>query len=122
MNEKKYVVPEGMLKAAEKRLKTCYGLADFAQMILEIAIRWLAENPIVPTLEQVEKISSVVMKSDRRGTADYYVEFQRIMFLAPEPDPDEPIKDLLGKAMAYTADCLSERVREAYRRGKAERP
>lgn len=121
MSERKYVVPEGMLKAA------C--AAQSARRIdpegwivvresLEAAIRWLAENPMVPTKKQAEDVSSI------RPIELFQVglrEWQRRMFLAPEPDVPDEIRDLyfggLHEGSEVTA-IIRDRVLEAWRRGK----
>ena len=92
----KIQVPEGMLKAACREYpgrnfdyadEESYGV--FTRPILKAALRWLSENPIVPTIKQLEKI----WDSQPDSTAEYpywqkiretMAEWQRRMFLAPE--------------------------------------
>lgn len=133
MNEKKIVVPEGMMKAA-KRYSRNPEDEFYLEVALGAAIRWLAENPIVPTKKEARAMYSEVRSlSVKNGTSNwadsfagtYAVEWQRRMFLAP--DADEPIKDLLAPKSPYEienyvlTDSHNDNVREAYRRGKAER-
>lgn len=120
----KIKVPVGMqmagfdaLSADEQR-----GYPPAYYAFLYAALRWLSENPIVPTEEQCKDIERT---GPSRGMDCYSwihmaaVEWQRRMFLAP--DPDEPIRDLLCE---HAADgCVTrhnQNVREAYRRGRKE--
>jgi hypothetical protein len=131
MNDKKIVVPLDMAMAAAKAVYDQCNRVDYHPQIriaLEAALRWLAENPIVPTDMQCEAMYTSSL-NDRRGSTGYVrefsVEWQRRMFLAPEPEVPEAVKDLLY-APNGTPDGLSEhvigihdaRVIEAYRRGK----
>jgi len=82
-----------MLKAACRVGTT---VASEAGPILEAALLWLSENPIVPTDEQ----SLAVVGLKRAFPFDAHewvrwgaVEWQRRMFLAPEPEvPEEARK------------------------------
>ena len=106
MAEKRIVVPDGMLKAAITGLEKEFGIGtnvgvydSFAPaVIIEAAMLWMSENPIVPTAEQlystigklpVSMCDIVWPERDRAMIA----EWQRTMFLAPVP---AEIKDLLG--------------------------
>ena len=99
---KKIKVPDGMLKAA---LTANVDGVDTSERIargLEASIRWLSENPIVPTLDQWEScyrgIPSGSYPSSSEVEIAQCVEWQHRMFLAPEPNPVvQKIKDsLLG--------------------------
>ena len=80
----KIVVPEGMLKVA------CDEICELGDgsgrqvtaKVLEAALRWLSENPQVPTDEQWASVCE-----DTPGTRidSCIAEWQRRMFLAPEP-------------------------------------
>lgn len=122
MNEKKYVIPEGMLKAAS-------GQGFQTSKILEAALRWLAENPIAPTPEQHMDISGMVrsqVEHDDLTMWHFWAEWQRRMFLAPEPEIPEAVKDLLcdpvnaGRGFRFgdMADKVNDSILEAYRRGR----
>ena len=131
--EKRVVVPEGMMKAAQesrtKHFSGPYGFSDtYCTIILEAALWWLSENPIAPTPEWAMEIAK--SKFDDRvtgiGVATGAMEWQRRMFLAPEPEIPEEIKDLLyeidrkGLPDPYVNDFTTEvdrRIIEAYRRG-----
>ena len=69
---KKIVVPEGMLKAAiEARYngKPTPNLihVDQVRVIVEAALLWLSDNPIVPTDEQCEKLSTADSQTIQEG-------------------------------------------------------
>jgi hypothetical protein len=87
MSERKYIVPEGMLRAFERRwISLPQEPESFEQQryaSLLAALRWLSENPIIPTRAQVDH-----MVAD--GTWDgtwMAVEWQRRMFLS-EPETE----------------------------------
>lgn len=98
--DKRYVVPEGMLKAAEAASEyVSYEPAAhrmrFGSLvvisILEAVLRWLAENPIVPSESQA--FSMAVDKDKFPFDKWEWVrwgacEWQRRMFLAPEPEAE----------------------------------
>ena len=92
MGEKRVVVPEGMYDAAMKYQDS--GIQCGAA--LEAALRWLSENPIVPSVEQCDAIRDVL--GPREDLMQWQVkevafEWQRRMFLAPEPE-DKRLKVL----------------------------
>ena len=97
MTESKIVVPEKMLKAASAAMRgPITNLSDF----LEAALRWLSENPIVPTREQMRSISDAVNREFADADTemiecmeDLCIEWQRRMFLAPEV-PDGCVDDI----------------------------
>jgi hypothetical protein len=111
MTEAKIKVPEGMLEAAHNpcvyelmRLKPGLGIGYAAadapcltEVILEAALRWLSENPIVPTEERAQEMWSAKQQYEGHFASWEFVrwgacEWQRRMFLAL--DEDEPVKDL----------------------------
>jgi hypothetical protein len=129
----KYVVPEGMLKAVDKaigemRLGQASRLAprngelwpnELKQVALEAAIGWL---------------DGKLTEFDQPGAFDQYrngynaaIRCVRRMFLAPEPEVPEAIKDLMWSQPLYKCDTefyeaipnANASVLEAYRRGKA---
>ena len=127
MSEKKIVVPEGMIRAVEDR---CGDLCKYggksqsvrfvSQTAVEAALRWLSENPILPTAEQlystigklpVAMCDIVWTERDRALIA----EWQRRMFLAPEPEVPEEIKDLW---QAQPTPDAKRRTVEAFQRGQ----
>ena len=139
----KIVVPEGMLEAAWEKVKPFsdmdYGYdRDTLKESLKSAIRWLSENPIVPTEDQA---ATVIQETARIQYADrstpsarpsdhtlrvqiaFLTEWQRRMFLAPVPEVLEEIKDLLRGLNDddNNRDAVNEDIIEAYRRGRASK-
>ena len=124
------VIPEGMLDAFEDAhveyllkhksdplvpMKACI----FA---LEAALRWLSENPIVPTMEQATEMSDSGHPCVLDGVW-YATEWQRRMFLAPDLEVPEDVDDLLWPVGCHTSvetveQINNKRIIEAYRRGK----
>ena len=128
MSEKRYMVPEGMLKAAVAGLIHCWDRipkstdysskqVQLSTAACEAAIRWLAENPIVPTYEQMQDVDEVT-DGIAPSTGDGYaktrarcVEFQRRMFLAPEPEvPEVDPQKCPHRWQAKNDDATEERV------------
>lgn len=96
--EKKIVVPPGMLDAVSDEMcqRWRYRKEDWPSVkktdaanlsfSLETALRWLAENPIVPTEKQFAKLyDDLSGVNDGKLTQRGVIEWQRRMFLAPEP-------------------------------------
>lgn len=129
-DEKKYVVPREMMNAAIAGYARCVGMGSFdrfgIEWAVEAALRWLAENPIVPSHEQIYDMEKEHVNPNIRWML---IEWQRQMFLAP--DPDSPIKDLifdspsgipvvLSDHSVSVSDDVNSRIREAYRRGQKD--
>ena len=119
----KIVVPEGMLEAVNENVQQAPWLDDgFLLSVIEAAFRWLSENPIVPTAEQMDEICRQHSWLDRDSVRFGAREWQRRMFLAPEPEMPEEIKDLLYDPKdGPTKTGRNDAVIEAFRRGKASR-
>lgn len=88
----KIQVPPAMLTAARNagewgsRLLTGYEHQQL-EASLEAALRWLSENPIVPTKKQLENLWYESQGKGPEGTIEHCIaEWQRRMFLAPEPE------------------------------------
>ena len=111
--EKRYVVPEGMFNAA----MDCHNYTPDARVIrkeLEAALRWLAENPMIPTDKQLGEIrGNIVHTYGSDITWHICAEWQRRMFLSPEPEVPEEIIDLLCRGDVDRNPLILE----AYRRG-----
>ena len=80
-------IPEGMLKAAENAALSGMPMprgGSLLPKILEAALRWLSENPIVPTDEQIHDMYSRECEAGISFTlvARFIAEWQRRMFLA----------------------------------------
>lgn len=135
MSEKKIVVPEGMMLAVRKSghdyiLKNPVVITS----ILEAALRWLSENPIIPTGQQGRDLDGAWLDSKSNLAAPYHqtaratefgaIEWQRRMFLAPEPELPDAIKDLKfpcfndGQTVLVSPECVNDHILEAYRRGQ----
>jgi len=117
VSDKKIKVPDGMLKAVLAGEHA--GCTSWAQKhyltVLESALRWLSENPIVPTIEQLKAINAAWHEGNHLAlgtgeTSFVLIEFQRRMFLAPEPEIPPEIKDLLSP----TCQNLWEPSRKEY--------
>ena len=139
MSDKKILVPEGMLKAAVEavRDRSEFGfhfidnkdelrsrrarIVAQTQDTLEAALLWLSENPIVPTNEQTQGVcdSIFVGSENLLDPRDAMVEWQRRMFLAPEPEVPEEINDLrLGGQTTMSMGRMDWLLTEAFRRGQ----
>jgi hypothetical protein len=132
MSEIKYVVPQPIKDAVHNALASYPVAANTghaAEIACESFAKALRENPIVPTKEQAVDLGvSVAGETVSERYALLVSEWQRRMFLAPEPEVPEAIKDLISeyatdssnkdalvRAMArgHNADVI-----EAYRRGQ----
>lgn len=127
---RKIVVPEGMLNAAYResikdadgiiRYSPTDGVRQLEQLgmkgILGAALAWLADNPIVPTLEQYRELRAArnygVSMEDQKF---YYAEWQRRMFIAPERHMIGP-ETLNEFCSRYRT--IEEAVIEAFHRGR----
>ncbi len=134
MSEKKYVVPDGMLKAADEALSVeqeqfrlwlkgstsvpCPGENGYPLLLmLRAALRWLSENPIVPTDEQIN--SMVDKGSDlhwgwdsywREHTRDWLIEWQRRMFAAPDPEVTEEIEQAAWEVLVSRGVAVNDKL------------
>jgi hypothetical protein len=119
----KIVVPEGMLGAVLGNDLHALYTVNLVTTMIERALRWLSENPIEPTPGFGSRFMRTLggyhetEKLVEWGAA----EWQRRMFLAPEPEVPEELKDLLEgmKSMPTLEREWATRVAlESYRRGK----
>jgi len=143
-NEKKIVVPKGMIEAVIDHHPSKGALqsdpdmlsTDTVTAVLEAAIRWMIENPIVPSTKDADKLwreAHTLSADSKTGHAgkDMLIEWQRMMFLAPEPEVPEEVKDLMSKyadpklqtdgLLRAMARGHNEDIIEAYRRGQKSR-
>lgn len=131
MSEKKIVIPEAMEVAARRAYEvwrnTCRPEENFtngAVVAVEAALRWLSENPIVPTDEQMINLQDDFRRITEAGEKQMLiaVEWQRRMFLAPEPKMPEEINHLRAPLPVGTVHLepheLDRRLLEAFRRGQ----
>lgn len=135
MSEKKIKVPEGMLKAflggreePKERVVTEWTPERSG---LEAALRWLSENPIVPTDEQLASMFKEFPEGPSVIGPKQIIElWQRRCFLAPESEVPDEIKDMLWNESPR--ECVipkeegaglkarklhNKEILEAYRRG-----
>jgi len=137
VNEKKYVAPDGMLDAAWKAALSHVGATERnlgsprvkAEIIeswrvgIEAALCWQSENPIVPTPTDVLLLADELVRAgtDRNSQVmRVCAAWQRRMYLAPEPEVPEEIKDLVerwGKPGEGGLNAPQAELIEAYRRG-----
>jgi hypothetical protein len=105
----RYAVPEDGLKAisvvfdefldkledADPFLKSTIEREEFKRKTAEALIRWQSENPQVPTWEQKKALRCHLHPAESKGNGawmgttdieDGAVEWQRRMYLAPEPE------------------------------------
>lgn len=129
MTERRYKVPEGMLDAAygEYPWPADWTVEQCVKKGVEASLRWLSENPIVPTDEQILEMEKLHQSDcslwNRFGSSNnhayYCYEWQRRMFLAPpEPEVLEEIKDLLDSTDDPIFNGWKKKILEAYRRGQ----
>ena len=128
MAEKKYQIPDGMLRRLNGRINAD---RNTIELIAEEVLRDLAENPVRPKDSVWSEIWKEAMSITRAqpfsetGRAAATIWMCRA-FAELVPDPDAPIKDLLT---SYADDPLcsdpyapvyrmkNQRIREALRRG-----
>jgi hypothetical protein len=98
--EKRYVVPLGMIEAAQKfsyiedhERRQNYAVPNLQMTaILHAAVKWLSENPIVPDKDTANRL---IQCHGIHSQADAFAEWQRRMFLAPSPEPEVEQDDRL---------------------------
>ena len=95
MSKKKIVVPKEMMKAVETVVEgelSCGGNGKTVAIVsTKTALRWLSENPIVPTVEQLRVLRYATADADwqtdfSQRCINLMEEWQRQMFDAPEPE------------------------------------
>lgn len=134
MSEKNIVVPGGMLKAAYASVNMAtHNSVEKSYWIksgLEAAMRWLAENRKLPDGKEVREMledslqywfpgemslkKEAALSIHNRLNA-LWDEFQRRMFLAPEP---EMIGEETVAQFCVRFQTIGEAALEAYRRGQ----
>ncbi len=86
---------------------------------IEAVLRWLSENPIVPTDEQMAQI----VAAWRQGHPENFyihcsIEWQRRMFLV-EPEMPKEIEDLIAKHFGVNpSDWVKQLAIESFRCGQ----
>ena len=123
----KIKVPEGMLKAALKVLDEFDGPHDKGiAYALEDALRWLSENPIVPTHSQVQEMANACPYYTC-DVVKFISAWQERMFLDLGEELPKEVRALLypnardilmDNGNMVVSDSVNERIVEAYNRGK----
>lgn len=113
----KYLIPDGMLQAGRGAYDAYVTAEEGSLRILEAGAKWLSENPIVPTPEQLQSIADKNNrgKSYPEAIEMYVIGFQKIMFLKAEP---EMIGEETVGQFCARHQTIGKAVIEAYRRGK----
>ena len=127
--DKKYVVPEGMMKAAYEQHFPAH--ETWVNEVLKFVCWWLSENPILPEPKTffAEAWKAYCALEDRDELPEGYTftrfsmeRWQRRMFLAPEPEIPEDVKDLLeiwiDPSCPEVATEKNRKIIEAYKRGR----
>lgn len=136
----KIVIPEGMLKAAQVYLMEYASVPlltkesrEYDRVFLEGALRWL-DGELEKLMDQ--SVAPGTYYREPSMSDDYHrlgnnsaIEKVRRMFLAPEPEVPDAIKDLLSCAVSKAepvmgesfAQCHDRHVIEAYRRGCSQK-
>lgn len=124
MSDKRIVVPEGMLEEFYRGHATCPRGKPAMEVALEAALRWLSENPIVPTDEQMDALTNEVPYQDSGNGSIFRVvidKWQRRMFLAHKPEVPEEIADLIVESNShctFISDGINGIILAAFRRGQ----
>jgi hypothetical protein len=128
----KILVPEGMLTAVMAEVSYLRSLrSEDMEKWLEAALRWLSENPIVPSLAEFCDAEANAARSATEPTYAAFhiatvVEWQRCMFLATETEVGKVAKHVIEGMQGCTfspaeADAIMEelsRVTHGWGRGQ----
>ena len=126
MSDKKIVVPEGMLEAVvavspQADRPSREFAREFYRPLLEAALEWLSEHPIVPIDKEVEEIlDKVEPYRNWPEMVKRVVEiWQRQMFIATEPELPEELKTIFKDTSKWNGldQDTKDATWEAYRRG-----
>jgi hypothetical protein len=105
MTDKRYIVPDGMRRAFGRALPDPDFDSDgvICLVALEAALRWLADNPAMPSMKQLNDMYKKV-DTGNGGTyiPAYLAEWQRIMFLAPEPELSDEVEQVISRTRGRT--------------------
>lgn len=120
-------IPNGMLHAALNEFFKAASLNGYPsltdlermQFALKAALSWLSENPIIPTSGQVQVMQVYLhTQTADHGPGPLLSEWQRRMFLAPEPEVPREIRNLFIAEVDEPASEFNARIVEAYRLGQ----
>lgn len=126
MAEKKYVVPEGGLKAAlsSQNPPFVFGQESGIRAALEAFVRWQSESSPMPTDEQLRQMMRGFSVLTKDTVSMIVMEWIRRIYLVPEPEVPEEIKDLLCADIGegfFKPEILNKRMVECFRRGQKSR-
>jgi hypothetical protein len=115
MNEKKIVVPDGMLKAADSVQNSTMN-SERVVTTLETALRWLSEHPVVPNDNESRTLLHFLRHrahyettaNDISLTQRVINEWQRRCFLAPEPD-GKPLRVTFPHAGKFIVEVFDDK-------------
>lgn len=121
----KIKVPAEMIAAgfAELSAGERQGQPPAYATFLRGALRWLSENPVVPTDEQATQVEeSILVRRDHlHHLIMFATNWQRRMFLSPEEELPAEVKALLDETqvsrMGISYESAQEAVAKAYRLG-----
>jgi hypothetical protein len=102
--EKNIVVPEGMSKAFLRKANH-FGSKWDDRVLLEMlssALRWLSYNPVTPNDKQYRKLHADFEGKSLGWGMFALLEWQRRMFLAPEPELNPVAKRILDSMRGST--------------------
>ncbi len=95
-HNKQIEVPEELNAVARQAYETWRATCDPAEQytngavrVTEAVLRWISENPRVPTDEQVTEMHQIC------DLEQILIAWQRCMFLKPEPEMPEEIEEML---------------------------
>lgn len=127
MSERKIIPPDDMIEAVMRRHISRWDSAmsrEQVEIVLVAALTWLAENPLMPTPNNISPLLKAASLSNNNATSGIVTSIVRVWqqtaFLAPEPVIPEEIKDLLlsDDYRPLVTMGINERIAEAFRRGQ----
>jgi hypothetical protein len=128
MSDKKIKVPDGMLEAAMRASMEAglpIGPSTELRVVIEAALRWLSAGHMDFPLPLLKEILEAVPGWKLNETVIQNVLHQglRRMFLAPEPEVPEELRELLmtGADEGTFNWAVNKAIMEAFRRGQKSR-
>jgi hypothetical protein len=130
----KYRVPEGGLDAAEQGVADLWDAMpsawnpsqakrNIAQAASEAFIRWQSENGPALSLPNAKQIANYLWAPNETCVIAIVKEGLRRLYVAPEPEIPEEVKDLLVESLSsnWRGSEVNEAIIEAYNRGRKGR-
>lgn len=120
MRQKTIMIPKGMMEAVGYENNAF--AQELARRVIISALVWLTENPVLPLDEEAARIVDETHFSTLTARC---IEFARLwqqrMFLAPEPEVPNDVKELLYPDPNGVNFDVNHTILEAYRRGQRSR-